>query len=194
MNTTSFIVGFVLAASILVVIVMTLQYVVIPWHDKRLRMAAEGTAADRAEQSALELASVLAAFAMLPRRAVTEHETAAECPICMSGYQESEQIVTLACAHSVHVGCMEQWISKDSRRGGACVICQQPLVTLSANGASPSGTVADSSAAAAATSGLVSTLWGRLRPRSAVASASDQQNGGVEIEGVQVGRRDQPPP
>jgi hypothetical protein len=99
-----FLVGFVCGVFFLCLVLLTFQYVIYPYMTRSRRRVQGDTAAKVAEQ---ELASVMAAFAQLPRREVEKHDEVEDCPICMTGYTENRVVVLMPCTHAVHFSCME---------------------------------------------------------------------------------------
>ena len=99
-----FLVGFVCGVFFLCLVLLTFQYVIYPYMTRSRRRVQGNTAAKVAEQ---ELASVMAAFAQLPRREVEKHDEVEDCPICMTGYTENRVVVLMPCTHAVHFSCME---------------------------------------------------------------------------------------
>ena len=52
--------------------------------------------------------------------AAVDSDTAEECSICLDTFEDSSQVVTLACSHIYHSECIKRWLHQDSR----CPLCK----------------------------------------------------------------------
>lgn len=60
------------------------------------------------------------------KRAMDELEdTTEKCTICLSEFEDSEDVRRLPCMHLFHVECVDQWLSSNKR----CPICRVDIET-----------------------------------------------------------------
>lgn len=58
------------------------------------------------------------------RRASSEGELQDECAICLTAFEEGDELRVLTCQHSFHIGCIDQWLPLS----GQCAVCKQSVV------------------------------------------------------------------
>ena len=51
------------------------------------------------------------------------NEKETTCSICMSEYEEGEELKTLMCLHRFHTPCIEEWLGKSEK----CPLCQHKV-------------------------------------------------------------------
>lgn len=61
-------------------------------------------------------------------------DTQQTCMVCLSEFQDGEELRELSCSHLFHVGCIGEWL----QRSASCPICKQPCNAGSGSAASSS--------------------------------------------------------
>ncbi|KAL1569600.1 RING-type E3 ubiquitin transferase [Salvia divinorum] len=54
-------------------------------------------------------------------------DAAAECSVCLSPYEEGDEVRKLKCNHTFHKGCVDTWLQQDS---ATCPLCRRPVLPI----------------------------------------------------------------
>ncbi|KAG6399720.1 hypothetical protein SASPL_141201 [Salvia splendens] len=52
---------------------------------------------------------------------------AAECSVCLSPFEEGDEVRKLKCKHTFHKGCVDTWLQQDS---ATCPLCRRPVLPV----------------------------------------------------------------
>ncbi|XP_020585408.1 RING-H2 finger protein ATL80-like [Phalaenopsis equestris] len=69
------------------------------------------------------------AYIYMKRKDEEEEEgaAAAECPVCISAFEEGEEVRRMAqCGHSFHVGCIDMWLNSHD----SCPVCRENVLPM----------------------------------------------------------------
>ncbi|KAG6397460.1 hypothetical protein SASPL_143627 [Salvia splendens] len=52
---------------------------------------------------------------------------AAECSVCLSPFEEGDEVRKLKCKHTFHKGCVDTWLQQDA---ATCPLCRRPVLPV----------------------------------------------------------------